>query len=154
MSIEYLTFLQIAVTLIVGGILWQQIRSQKSVIETHTTLINNLKTYTDIINPAKIKEYHDLAKELSDKATLSKVDIEVHNFFKEQYAVIGERFDELASFAAAIMQEMSQEERDNFIKNNLPHCEALFKVHYEGKTKGGFFHNLGDQPLQLHFRYS
>ncbi len=144
-SQEIIGLAQIGVTIIVGGILWSLIKSQRSVIKTHTTLINNLKTYSEIIDPAKIKEYHDLAKSLSDKATLSKVEIDVHNFFKEQYAVIGERFDELATLATAIMETMSEEERLKFIKLNLPHCEEMFERHYQDKKdnrEGGYFRNL------------
>ncbi len=124
---EILSIISIAVTAIVGIILYRQIKSQQQIIGQYKDLLQTLD-----LN--KIKEFHELDK----KSILSTVNLELNNHYQKMEASYGRQFDEMASYITDQLLHFDKDLRDDIVKRHLPNCQKLFRDHFEeleGKSK-------------------
>lgn len=137
---ELISLLSLATTCIVGIILYRQIKSQKEIIQ-------NLKTYSEIIDIEKIKKMVEFQHQttMSAAKTFLKEEIkeyitpiltEAGNEVKDLLlASMGDKFNELAEFAFEYIMSLPEKEQRAFIREYFDHNKDMFLEAHETAVK-------------------
>ena len=114
--IYILPTLAIVANVVVGFILYRRIKEQNA-------LIDNLKTYNEIIDLNKIKDFTTMQRNADKAEMLLQVDAEVKKFGFE----VQTKMDEMATFIYLVLKEVPKKDRKNFVERHLPSCERMFE---------------------------
>lgn len=81
----------------------------------------------DTTDIKRLAEYYKTTDDLRQQSIISQTSLTVDNWFREQQATIETQFDELASFAASLVEVgKTDEEKLHIINTNFPNCLSLF----------------------------
>jgi hypothetical protein len=121
--------ISVASLLVNSFIIYLFIQERKS----KNRVIEDLKILMDTTDIKRLSEYFKKTDELKSASMIAQTELKIANWFKEQEAVIGTQFDELASFAASIIEVgKNDEERLRIINLNFPNCLTLFQKYLSG----------------------
>jgi hypothetical protein len=128
---EVVSLLSFVTTCIVGIILYRQIQSQKQIIQ-------NLKTYSEIIDVEKIKKLVEFQHQTTINAAKTFLKEEVIEMLKPKLkeagnemkdlllASMGDQFNELAEFAFEYIMSLPEKEQRAFIREYFVHNKDIF----------------------------
>jgi protein-arginine kinase len=112
---EITPFLSLIGTIVVGVILYRQIKSQLE-------LLNNYKDYINTIDLNKLKQYHDMEK----MSIATRSEIETQSFIQNIDSEFHHQFDEMATFTYMMLSQMTKEQRELAIRKHLTFSRKLF----------------------------
>lgn len=99
-------------------------------------IIEDFKILIDTTDIKRLADYYKSTDELKSASILAQTELIVSNWFKERDAEIGTQFDELASFAASLVEVgKTDEEKLHIININFPHCLPLFEKYLSDNYK-------------------
>jgi uncharacterized membrane protein YvbJ len=120
----------------------QQIRSKNRVIKDFQTLIDT----TDI---KRLAEYYKSVDDLREQAITTQNNIHLYAWYKEHYAQWGNKFDEIASFTASILEAIPKEGKEDYINSTFPKCKEMFIKFFQDDSDNkasGFFRSVQNPP--------
>jgi len=128
---EVVSLLSVVTTCIVGIILYRQIQSQKQIIQ-------NLKTYSEIIDIEKIKKLVEFQHQTTMNAAKTFLKEEVKEMLTPKLkeagnevkdlliASIGDQFNELAEFVFDYIMSLPENKQRAFIREYFVHNKDMF----------------------------
>jgi hypothetical protein len=129
-SSEILSIISIASTLLVGGVLFAQIRAQKTLLSQQTGIINNFKAYMDALDIKKLKEYYEDIQKMKDERhtdNIKKLIKEVPSMAMQELTKLQEpMFAELLALLLAFLKDLPKDQRKKFLDERFPNSKVQF----------------------------